>query len=322
MHAAARLLPLFFAVTPTLGVLWDEPGLTGVVGLLVPLLEWTWGRQAAVSQTRWGLQFPRLVMQVVVVQAIVLLWWLPMADRPAWYGLALGAASGGVAGGVGIVLAHELGHRRSAWDRGLARALLCLLGWGHYLIEHNQGHHRNAALWHDPASARQEESLWAFLPRYWTGVWIGAVACSRRQRGPLNEAWALALGTVMLWAAAWAWAGWAGLLFCLAQAAMAQLLVAAVDYVEHWGLQRSIGPNGRPERVGPSHVWDCRNTVSDLMLFNLPRHAHHHTQPWHRADELQHTPQSPQMPTGYAGMVLLALFPPLFRRVMVPRLPA
>jgi alkane 1-monooxygenase len=321
LSSIAFLLPLAFALTPSVSLWWDLPGLTAVIGfVIVPLLEWAWGRQGSV-RARWGWQTPRLIMLLVLAQAPALVWWTAHADLPTWRVLVLGLACGSVAGAVGIVLAHELGHRRSAWDRGLARALLCMVGWGHYLIEHNRGHHRHAALRHDPASARLDESLWTFLPRYWIGVWQGAVALSRGQRNPLNEAWALAGCTAMLWALAWVVAGVEGLLFCFAQAAAAQLLVACVDYMEHWGLQRTTGADGKPERMGPAHIWDCRNAVSDLLLFNLPRHAHHHIEPWHGADDLQHTTNAPQMPTGYAGMVLLTLVPPLFRRVMAPRLP-
>ncbi|MBM3388452.1 MAG: alkane 1-monooxygenase [Betaproteobacteria bacterium] len=316
------LLPVLFTITPSLGLLWGQPGLTGLLGFLVlPLLEWVWGRRATV-QPQWGLQAPRAIMTLVLLQPVLLLAWVSSASpgMPLWHVAILGLACGSVGGAVGIVLAHELGHRRSPLDRGLARLLLCLVGWGHYLIEHNRGHHRHAALWHDPATARREESLWSFLPRYWVGVWRAAVALGREQRGRLNEAWALAALTAALWGAAWALAGTAGLVFCLAQAAVAQLLVASVDYVEHWGLQRRVGSDGRPERLTAQHVWDCSNAVSDLMLFNLPRHAHHHTEPWHGADDLRHTQAAPQMPTGYAGMVLLSLVPPLFRRVMEPRL--
>ena len=101
---------------------------------------------------------------------------------------------------------------------------------------------------------------------------------------------------------------------------MAQSLVAAVDYIEHWGLERAQA-NGRPERMGPQPTWDCANRVSDAMLFNLPRHASHHLEPSLDCDALYRVPASPQMPTGYAGMVLLAFAPPLYRRIMLPRLP-
>jgi alkane 1-monooxygenase len=98
------------------------------------------------------------------------------------------------------------------------------------------------------------------------------------------------------------------------------LLVGSVDYVEHWGLVRA-DIRGKPERMGAAHTWDCANYVSDLMLFKLPRHAAHHLEPSLDCDELYRMPASPQMPLGYAGMSLLAMVPPLYKRVMRPRLP-
>lgn len=130
----------------------------------------------------------------------------------------------------------------------------------------------------------------------------------------------LALWLLLLGGLTW-WAGALALAFVLVQAMVAQLLVGAVDYVEHWGLQRRAVGTGY-ERLGPAHVWDCANPVSELLLFNLPRHASHHMQPWLDANGLQRQPASPQMPTGYAGMVLLAMVPPWFKAVMAKRLVA
>ncbi|MFM8511147.1 MAG: fatty acid desaturase, partial [Betaproteobacteria bacterium] len=203
------LLPALFTLTPTLGLAWGQPSLTALLGFLVlPLLEWVWGRRASV-RPQWGHLAPRAVMALVLLQPLWLLAWMALSEPPMalWKVAILGTACGSVAGAVGIVLAHELGHRRSAVDRALARALLCLVSWGHYLIEHNRGHHRQAALWHDPATARREESLWRFLPRYWVGVWRGAVALGRERRGTLNEAWALAALSAAVWGTAWAVAG-------------------------------------------------------------------------------------------------------------------
>jgi alkane 1-monooxygenase len=227
---------------------------------------------------------------------------------------------GYVAGGTGIVLAHELGHRREWVDKALARALLCWIGYGHYIIEHNRGHHRHAATMQDAATARQHESLWRFMPRYWVGVMVDALRLSRHKPGRVNEALALLALSLGLAVALTAWAGWSSLGFMLFTAVVAQTTVASIDYVEHWGLQRQIR-QGKPERMGPQHTWDCANRVSDLLFFHLPRHAAHHLQPSLDCNGLSHTPDAPQMPTGYAGMSLLSLVWPLYRRVMTPRLP-
>ena len=109
--------------------------------------------------------------------------------------------------------------------------------------------------------------------------------------------------------------------FALITALTAQTLVATIDYVEHWGLQREM-IDGKPERIGPQHIWDCGNRISDALLFNLPRHAAHHLEPSLDCNALRRVSASPQMPTGYAGMSLLSAIWPLYRHIMTPRLPS
>jgi alkane 1-monooxygenase len=282
------LLPIGFTLSPLLGWLLDLPWLTLFIAMLVlPLAEWLFGRVNARS-----------------------------APNYQWLALSCGY----VAGGIGIVLAHELGHRRPLIDRTLARALLCWIGFGHYAIEHNRGHHRAAATFPDPASARQEESLWRFMPRYFAGVFIHAVRLSKQKPGRINEALALTAISVLLALILALIAGVEAVGFALITAWIAQTLVATIDYVEHWGLQRVV-IDGKPERIGPQHIWDCANRISDALLFNLPRHSAHHLEPSLDCNALRRVTASPQMPTGYAGMSLLSAVWPLYRYVMTPRLP-
>jgi len=303
------------------------PWLTLVLAAVVlPLAEWAMRQRAGGTRQRlpWGTWHLRGVMLLVLLQPVWLSWVAAQADGATL--LWLGLSAGYVAGGIGIVLAHELGHRRALADRGLARALLALIGYGHYAIEHNRGHHRHAATWDDPATARAGESLWQFLPRYYSGVWINGIRLSRESprrgaRFQFNEAMALLAASVLMWSVLTVCFGLQALALLILQAVVAQWLVGAVDYIEHWGLQRKrIGTRAAP--LGAEHIWDCNNPVSNLMLFNLPLHSAHHLEPWRTCDELHPVPASPQMPTGYAGMVLIASVPPLFRRLVAPRLPA
>lgn len=303
------------------------PWLTLVLAAVVlPLAEWAMRQRAGGKRQplSWGTWHLRGVMLLVLLQSVGLSWVAAQSDSAAL--LWLGLSAGYVAGGIGIVLAHELGHRRALADRGLARALLVLIGYGHYAIEHNRGHHRHAATWDDPATARAGESLWQFLPRYFRGVWINGLRLSRESprrgaRFQFNEAMALLAASVLMWWLLAVGFGLQALALLILQAVVAQWLVGAVDYIEHWGLQRKrIGARAAP--LGAEHIWDCNNPVSNLMLFNLPLHSSHHLEPWRTCDELHPVPASPQMPTGYAGMVLIASVPPLFRRLVAPRLPA
>lgn len=327
MSRSAHLgLPIFFAASPAVGAVLGVPWMSIVLSVVIlPLTEWAVRHRADVvsRQRTWGVWYPRGVLLLVLLQSVVLAGWAAQGDAITVLGMGLSA--GYVAGGTGIVLAHELGHRRAWMDRAGARALLALIGYGHYAIEHNRGHHRHAATWDDPATARASESLWQFLPRYYAGVWCHSVRLSHEKpqgsaRLKINEALALMGASALLWMVLVGVFGVQVLLFLVLQAAVAQWLVGAVDYVEHWGLQRKrVG--ARAEPLGPEHIWDCNNPVSNAMLFNLPLHSSHHLEPWRTCDELHPVPSSPQMPTGYAGMVLIAAVPPLFRRLVAPRLP-
>lgn len=314
------ILPLTFTLSPLLAWTSGWYGLTVVIAALaLPLAEWWVGPgQATATAPRWGQAFPRLVLALAIAISLGLATQAPALDWPGLIALAL--SCGYVLGGIGIVLAHELGHRRALIDRTLARTLLLSVGFGHYVIEHNRGHHRAAATHDDPATARRHEGLWSFLPRYFRGIFVDAVRLSRARPGPLNEALALLAATLALYALMFAVGGAKTLVFCVVQSLLALLLVGTIDYVEHWGLVRAT-VNGKPERMGAAHTWDCANLVADAMLFNLPRHAAHHIEPSLDCEDLYRSPASPQMPTGYAGMVLLAMLPPLYKHVMTPRLP-
>ncbi len=317
------ILPILFALSPALSLVGNLPWLTLLLSVIVlPAMEWLLRGLDSPDKPvsfKWGIWFPRAILLLVIAECLWLASQASMLDWPRLIWLAL--SSGYVAGAIGIVLAHELAHRRPWIDRALARLLLTIIGYGHYALEHNRGHHRAAATYPDPASARQEESLWRFLPRYYAGVFTDAVKLGRAMPGRLNEALALLAASALLFACILFLASWKGLVFCLLQALVAQLLVGTVDYIEHWGLQRKTVA-GKLERMGVQHTWDCANWVADALLFNLPRHASHHTEPSLNSDQLYRSAAAPQMPTGYAGMVLLAFIPPLYRKIMTPRLPA
>jgi alkane 1-monooxygenase len=316
------LLPLGFTLSPLVGWLLGWHWLTVVLATLVlPLAEWTVGREPADAPStdyRWPTWFLRAVMLAVLMICTGFALLAPYMTGSELIPMALGC--GYVAGGIGIVLAHELGHRRPAIDRALARTLLCGIAYGHYAIEHNRGHHRAASTRSDAATARREESLWRFMPRYFFYVFIDAVKLSRAKRGLTNEAIALASITLLMASLLFVAGGWRSCLFAIITGATAQFLVAAIDYAEHWGLERRT-IDGKPERMGPQHTWDCANRVSDALLFNLPRHSAHHLEPSLDCNDLIRMPASPQMPTGYAGMTILAALWPLYRWIMTPRLP-
>ena len=307
-------------LSPTIGWLTDTLWLTLFLGLvLIPLLEWIWHDRTRSTgpQWVWPNRFLQLTGISVLTQAMGLC--IVSGKMAPIDVITIALSSGYIAGGTGIVLAHELGHRKHWLDRTIARMCLIMVGYGHYLIEHNYGHHRNAATWHDPATARKHESLWIFLPRYFSGVWKHAWYLSSQRKKRPNEALSSLICWLVIILVATLILGSTAFIFLVTQAIVAQLLVGSVDYFEHWGLQRqTVGSTY--QRLNHKHIWDCANPVSELLLFNLPRHSSHHLQPWLSASELKRESDSPQLPTGYAGMVLMALVSPWFKSVMSKRL--
>jgi alkane 1-monooxygenase len=252
--------------------------------------------------------------------------------------------------GVAINTAHELGHKRPAWERWLSRIVLAPVAYGHFYIEHNRGHHRRVATPEDPASARLGESYWAFLPRTLVGgvrsAWAleadrlanRGLAAGRRAvpepgepprgvagvldrlgasglhwRNECLQAWAM---TVLFFGALTAWLGWGVLPFLLIQAFYGASLLEVVNYIEHYGLLRQQDAQGRFERCAPEHSWNSSHRMSNLFLYHLQRHSDHHAHPARRYQALRHFAHAPQLPSGYAALLMLAYFPPLWFRLM------
>jgi alkane 1-monooxygenase len=236
-------------------------------------------------------------------------------------GLALTMA---MVSGIAINTAHELGHKRASLERWLSKVALAQSAYGHFFIEHNRGHHVRVATPEDPASSRLGESFWAFLPRTVAGslrsAWeLEGVRLERlgksywTVRNDILGAWAM---TVVLFAALAVVFGAIVLPFLLLQALVGFSLLEVVNYLEHYGLLRQRRDDGRYERTRPEHSWNSNNVASNVLLYHLQRHSDHHANPIRRYQALRHFDEAPQLPTGYAGMIVAAAIPPLWRRVM------
>jgi alkane 1-monooxygenase len=263
------------------------------------------------------------------LQYIALVWacWLWAGSSLTVFdkiGLALTV---GMVAGIGINTAHELGHKKEKHERWLAKVALAQSFYGHFYIEHNRGHHVRVATPEDPASSRVGESIYAFLPRTIVGslrnAWRVEQPRFRRRnqshwsiRNDILNAW---LMSVVLWAVLLAVFGLAILPYLVLQAAVGIVLLEAVNYLEHYGMLRRREANGRWERVRPGHSWNSNNIATNVLLYHLQRHSDHHANPTRRYQALRDYDTAPVLPTGYAGMILLTLVPPLWRRVMDPR---
>ncbi|MFI5928169.1 alkane 1-monooxygenase [Micromonospora sp. NPDC051543] len=277
-------------------------------------------RLAADGYYRW-LTYLYLPAQYAALVVCCAVW---TRDNLSVIGAAGLVATVGVVDGIAINTAHELGHKRERVERWLSKVALAPAAYGHFHVEHNRGHHVRVATPEDPASSRLGESIWAFWPRTVLGslrsAWrLEASRFRLRGRTPWTyrndvlNAWAM---TVALYAALAVLFGPAVLPFLALQAVVGSSLLEVVNYLEHYGLARQRTATGRYEKVDARHSWNSDRTVTNVFLFQLQRHSDHHANPLRRYQTLRSCDTSPQLPAGYATMVVVALLPPLWRRVM------
>lgn len=227
-----------------------------------------------------------------------------------------------VTGGVGITAAHELLHKRTRLERAMAHALLAMSNYGHFFVEHVAGHHKTVATPDDPASDDGSHTVYSFVPRSFVLSYVGAWRHETRRAGG-----ALTLRNRMLWFAAGPavfflavlrFYGRGAAAFFLAQAAVGAIMLEIINLIEHSGLRRAPLPGGGYEPVNVTHSWNAPNRLTNALLFKLQRHSDHHANATRRYHVLRCYEESPQMPTGYAGMMLIALVPPVWRAIMKP----
>lgn len=288
--------------------------------------------ESAVAGLEADKYYRYIVYAAVAIEYTIWIWAFHLLATGGlnWFAqLGLAISAGGIAG-VSINTAHELGHKTDPFERWLAKLALAPVAYGHFFVEHNRGHHVRVATPPDPASARFGESFWEFFPRTVIGsvksAWgLEKTRLARSGKGPWTwendnlQAWAM---TVVLYGALIAWLGWIILPFLVVQAIYGFSLLESVNYLEHYGLCRQKLPDGRYERCQPHHSWNSNHVVTNLFLYQLQRHSDHHAYPTRSYQSLRHFEDCPQLPSGYASMILLAYLPPVWFRLMDPKVVA
>ena len=229
-----------------------------------------------------------------------------------------------------INLGHELGHRKTKGEQFLAKAMLLTSLMMHFFIEHNRGHHKNVATLEDPSTARKGETVYAFWVRAIINEYFSAWRLEKKRLEVLKQP-NFSLKNEMI---QFELIQLAFLLFiikifggfvCIAfivNAAIAYVSFETVQYLEHYGLLREKNEEGHYKRVRAHHSWNSNHVFGRLMMFNLSRHSDHHYRASKKYQILKHHDDAPQLPTGYPGMMILSLFPPLWFRIMNTKLKA
>ncbi len=237
-------------------------------------------------------------------------------------------AMGIMCSAIGINIGHELGHRNNRFDELLGEILLLTSINTHFLPYHNAGHHLNVATPKDAATARKNEILYTFWFRSHITSYYQAWEAENIRLKNTNRSWfhiqnrmlIYTICNVLLIGGIYFFFGSFVTFVFLAAAIFGILQLETVNYIEHYGLLRKKNEHGRYERVKRTHSWNSDHVIGQAMLFNLSRHSDHHYNGSKHYQLLKTLPESPQMPTGYPGMMLLSLIPPLWFSVMNKKL--
>ncbi|MBX9764344.1 MAG: alkane 1-monooxygenase [Pseudomonadaceae bacterium] len=333
-------LSYFMSIDSAYANVWPWFVMIVVFGV-IPVLDFIVGRDPANPDE--AVQVPQLeqqryyrVLSLATVPALLGMlgwagWVFVSHEAWSWVGqLGWVLSVGTVTGAIGITVAHELIHKDPALEQNAGGLLLAAVCYGGFKIEHVRGHHVHVSTPEDASSSRYGQSLYDFLPHAYKHNFMNAwkLEAERLKRKNLpalhwrNEliGWYL-ISALFLLSFTLAF-GWLGAVFFLTQSVVAFTLLEIVNYVEHYGLHRRKLENGRYERTNPTHSWNSNFLLTNLFLFHLQRHSDHHAYAKRRYQVLRHFEDSPQLPNGYAGMIVLALFPPLWRAVMDPRVRA
>jgi alkane 1-monooxygenase len=214
-------------------------------------------------------------------------------------------------------------------ERLLGKILLLPSLYMHFYVEHNFGHHLHAATPEDPATARYNQSVYSFwftsVIRQYVNAW--KIQLKLLQTGnkfflsSANNMFWFSLFQIVYLLLLWAIFGIEIVAFAILCAVIGFLLLETVNYIEHYGLLRKKLPSGRYERVQEIHSWNSNHLVGRIVLYELTRHSDHHYKSSKKYQLLDYHSKSPDMPFGYPTSMVLALIPPLWFRIMNPRIP-
>ncbi len=227
-----------------------------------------------------------------------------------------------------INVAHELGHRKSLFERTLSKILLIPCLYMHFYLEHNLGHHKNVATPMDPATSKHNQNVYSFWVTSVLNQYINAWNIQKDILKRLKKGF-FSFQNDMIWyhiiqfgylGFIYKLFGLKGFIFAIIIGVISFLFLETINYIEHYGLVRKKLPTGRYERVQTHHSWNSNHTIGRIVLYELTRHSDHHYKSSKKYQVLENKESSPQLPYGYPTSILMALFPPLWFKIINPRL--
>ncbi|MGL1830311.1 UNVERIFIED_CONTAM: alkane 1-monooxygenase [Acinetobacter sp. HSTU-ASm16] len=303
--------------------------------VIIPTIDTLIGKDASnpsveeIKQLENDPYYARLVKTFIPLQYIANVYacYLTSRKQTSFLDKILLGISMGAINGIAVNTAHELSHKQDRIDHLLSHLALVPTGYNHFRIEHPYGHHKRAATPEDPASSQMGETFYEFWPRTVFGSLKSAIEIeTTRLKRKGKKFWSKENELLQGWGMSAAFHssmlgifGKGTLPYLVTQAFYGISLFEIINYIEHYGLLRQKKENGQYERTMPEHSWNNNNIVTNLFLYQLQRHSDHHAYPTRPFQALRHFDEAPELPSGYASMLLPAMIPPLWFKMMDQR---
>lgn len=335
-YLIAYIIPIAVGLSFYLGGIWSFLGLF-IAFFIIPLIELFYkGTTENLEIEEEDTQLKKRFFDFVLYLNVPIIWGLliyyfhtiSQGGHTWWELVGMTTTIGILLGGNGINIAHELNHRETWHEKLFAKMLLLPSFYLHFVIEHNYGHHKWISTDKDPASSRLNESIYAFFFRStfmgYASAWnISGELTSKKGHAAFhpihNPMFAYTLLQLIYIGTIVYIFGLAMLPFIIISGIIGFSLLEAVNYIEHYGLRRKKLPSGRYEAVQPHHSWNSNHELGRIFLYELTRHSDHHFKANRKYQILRHFDNTPQLPLGYPGSIIIAMFPPLWFAYMNPK---
>ena len=316
---------------------WASPGAIYIAFVIIPFIElFAKGTTANLSEEEEESKLASkffdilLYLNVPILYGLIIYYFhiLNTVDLTLLELIGCTANIGLIVGSIGINVAHELGHRSNKAEQFMSKLLLMSALYMHFFIEHNRGHHKHVATPEDPSSARFNENLYFFWLRSSMNGWINSwkLEKTRLEKNNQkilslhNEMLVFQLIQIFYLILIGLFFSWSVVPFAILIGIIGFLTLETVNYIEHYGLQRDKLPSGKYETVQPWHSWNSNHDMGRIYLYELTRHSDHHFKANRKYQILRHFNEAPQLPLGYPGSMIMSMIPPLWFKVMNPRI--
>ena len=295
--------------------------------VIVPVIDWLLPKIPKTNSEKNNTKIYQIILILILPLLLILIssaLFFTLETGSQLTAVSLGAAIGMATGSVGLPAAHEMIHRSNKKIQNIGLIILLICFYGHFKIEHIHGHHSKVATAGDPATARFGENLYSFLVRCIISSWISGWKIESKLLQKRGKSSASISNRMLIYSSLQAFYlvsiflafDMLGILFIVTHTVIAVFLLETVEYIQHYGLQRTSRPTGGIEPYSKVHAWNCYRSATNWSTFNLGLHSEHHDQPNVEFNLLSNQEQYFEMPTSYPLMILLALLPPLWFKVI------